>query len=177
MIDSSGGPTRSENLHAEIDRLRTSIRNSRINRLTQNNQARTIQRAWRNVLERRRIERINNLTRRNKAIRIQRAWRNRIRNNIENALNERENQNEEQNPDICEEVQAIRNGELPVDEHGYISFGNEGNVPDETEDLNLDSDKNIRNRDIEPFMVYTDAYENIPYEHENGNVEIQHRLI
>jgi len=26
-------------------------------------------------------------------------------------------------------------------------------------------------------MVYTDAYENIPYEHENGNVEIQHRLI
>ncbi|OUM68910.1 hypothetical protein PIROE2DRAFT_3301 [Piromyces sp. E2] len=138
-------------------------RNLRIDTLTRNNQARRIQRAWRNILnERNRNRRILHLTANNQARIIQRAWRNRIRRNIENNLNNRENLNAQQNPDVAEEVEAIRNGELPVDEDGYVHFGDNGNQPEEEINLNDDPNRPINQEDIEPQMYFGGGYENIP---------------
>lgn len=105
---------------------------------------------------------ISRLTRENQSKRIQRWWRNlreRI-NNINRNLEIRENVNEEQFPDNTEEVEAIRNGELPVDEDGYVHFGENGNQPEEEplnlnlnlnlDDVNLDEDRIINQNNIAP---------------------------
>ncbi|OUM59570.1 hypothetical protein PIROE2DRAFT_14840, partial [Piromyces sp. E2] len=131
-------PDRPRNRRRPVDqdvRIRQQNRNRRIQHLTANNQARI----------------------------IQRAWRNRIRKNIENNLNNIEqNINIQKEPDAIKEVEAIRNGELPVDENGYVHFGENDNQSEEEINLNDDPDRPINQEDIEPQMYFGGGYENIP---------------
>lgn len=144
---------RPENIEERNIRQRDLQRRQRINELIENNQARRIQAAWRNQRDarRRRIGIANFRDNFNAGV-IQNAWRNYMNRRIENALNGRENYNNEENPDNADELEAIRNGELPVDEDGYVHFGENGNEYPEEGPINLNPDRNIGQREIEPDM-------------------------